>query len=724
MKQGWSSKDCPLKVFAMSNVAPLSKVKALELAEADIVICSYRLLFSEIYLKRRKEIGNGWAGFMSLMDSTKKLRDGKGEVTAGRKTDSMAKNFQELSFPVLEMFYWNRIVYDEFHELESFDSLQQNSLQHMRSHYRWGLTGTPPIDCNAGVIFMSSLFRIDLPGWLEDPRLSGGSCQALTTWEIDRQLTEMAGRFLDTYVRQNTAELPHIRLEEQVVIVQHSAAERALYLGQAHEAPDFADPGAFASQANITALERVLKLCSHFQVGGADVMSNAQDECERIGAQKERRVASARNQVIRVCRAMFLLERKLEEAQKSHRGKEVAEAETWREALTTEEEKMKLVDSGQEVVLELQKHRALALVQNLVQHLDHLDAHRPKDEGLAVLLGPQDPKLGFRSAWQGLVSAPMSVRDCARLLAGQALEQAQNLRELREAATSEGFFRRTVSALAEGSADARSCSVCLGDGFGLDKLAITPCAHSFCMDCLRSIVENFKSCSICRHPLSLRDVRPLCQELQVETPAAEASGGSSSSSSAPAKKEQEPDMSSHGKYGTKLAVVVQKLLKLRQEDSTAKVILFVQFDDLKRKVASALAEFGVPCATLQGGVGQRANIIRDWQYNASSQTFVLLLSLAQSASGTNLTAASHVVFLHPMLAPTAERAVGYELQAIGRARRHGQLRDAVHVWRFVTAGTVEQTITERHQSTLWQQEQARRQAPPPVVPAVAPKQLS
>merc|ERR1712125_256900 len=88
-------------------------------------------------------------------------------------------------------------------------------------------------------------------------------------------------------------------------------------------------------------------------------------------------------------------------------------------------------------------------------------------------------------------------------------------------------------------------------------------------------------------------------------------------------------------------------------------------------------------------------------------TFVLLLSLAQSASGTNLTAASHVVFLHPMLAATAERAIAHELQAIGRARRHGQQRDVVHVWRFVTSGTIEQCITERHQSALWERERAR-----------------
>lgn len=85
MKAGWSPATFPLKVFAMSNVAPLGKAKARgkdfkdkirmrrnyvfpayfcwfsfasqasEVASADVVICSYRLLYSQIYLNRRKE---------------------------------------------------------------------------------------------------------------------------------------------------------------------------------------------------------------------------------------------------------------------------------------------------------------------------------------------------------------------------------------------------------------------------------------------------------------------------------------------------------------------------------------------------------------------------------------------------------------------------------------------------------------------------------------------
>ena len=82
----------------------------------------------------------------------------------------------------MEMFYWRRVVFDEFHELESFESAQQNSLQFLRSHFRWGLTGTPPVDNNAGAIFMSSLFRVDLPGFLMD---GPGYNVDLSCWEAE-----------------------------------------------------------------------------------------------------------------------------------------------------------------------------------------------------------------------------------------------------------------------------------------------------------------------------------------------------------------------------------------------------------------------------------------------------------------------------------------------------------------------------------------------------------
>jgi len=710
MKGGWSPQSCPMKIFAMSNVTPLKNVKAEEIAEADIVICSYRLLFSKIYVQRREELGGG-RNLAALAEKVHDLIRSRAEMpSGGKKGGAMVDDWKDLKFPVLEMFYWKRVVFDEFHELESFDSLQQNSLQFMRAHFRWGLTGTPPIDSNAGGIFMSSLFRIDLPGYLKDDgSRSGLSGPNLEPWESDRLLTETVGHFLDAYARQNTAELPHIRLEEHVVVVSHTAEERALYLGQAHDAPDFSSGTAFDNEEGVKALEKLLKLCSHFQAGGGETTGNAKEECVRLIDAKERRLVRARNQLCRCCRVMALLQQKMAKLKKP----QADQAKKWSKELDKAKEQVAAEsESGKVACKELTDEVAIVAKEDHALLLDKLAGHRPKDQELLNALGPDNQDRGSFEQWVAFSASTVEVATLQHYFMGQANEQAQNLRELHEASASLDFFRRTVRALAGGSAEERSCTVCLEDNLPLEKLSITPCAHAFCVDCLKATIAKFNACSICRRQLTAKDVRPLAAELEAPATASEGASSSSSSSSATPNGTTLAE-SATGKrfdmYGTKLAVVVQKLLELRKEDPGAKVILFVQFDDLKRKVFSAMAEFGIPCAMLQGGVGQRASIIRDWQHNPTSQTFVLLLSLNHAASGTNLTAASHVVFLHPMLASTAEKAVGYELQAIGRARRHGQLRSVVHVWRFVTAGTLEQVITEQHQGALWQCEQVRQQ---------------
>jgi len=724
MKNGFSPKSWPWKVFAMSKVTPLTRVTAAELAEADVVLCSYRLLFSPIYQDRRKEIvfssrNPRSPDLASLAARTREFMSGREAMSSGRKGEKMVATWQELEFPVLEMFYWRRVVFDEFHELESFESLQQNSLQHIRASYRWGLTGTPPVDCCAGVIFMASLFRIDLPGQLELEGAASKICNSypnLHPWESDRLLAEVAGRFLDHFVRQNTAELPEIRLEEHVEVVQHNAAERALYLGQAHDAPGLDSQDAFTNDAHVQALERLLKLCSHFQAAGEN-MKSAKEECNRIGEQKERRAVKAENQLLRCAIVIAILEEKYREVVDPWAN------DTWsRELVKVEKQLRSEGDAGKRSADALTRATQEALQ---IATLDpaswpgNLEAHRPRNSQLQDKLGTAlvDSRRGYAEQWRSFFEQRLQKQELHQLLVGQVQEQAANLKELHAANGSLEFFLRTVTTLAnDSSPETRSCSVCLEEGLPLTRLALTPCAHAFCVSCLRMTIEKYNSCSMCRQPLSLKDVQPLEAELRPGlhkgTPQKPSSPSSSSSAvpfpAAVSDASGEGDMTRFSKYGTKLAAVVLKLQELRASDPQAKVILFVQFEDLKRKVASALNEFGVPTMQLQGSVAQRSGVVRDWQHNPTSASFVLLLSLAQSASGTNLTAASHVVFLHPMLAPTAERAVSFELQAIGRARRYGQRRDVVHVWRFVTAGTLEQAITERHQSALWAKEAGRR----------------
>ena len=106
-------------------------------------------------------------------------------------------------------------------------------------------------------------------------------------------------RWKDTHRRKKTErtgpDLPHIRLEEQIVRVQHTSAERAIYLAQAHDAPSLDSSDAFSDQSKLNALRALLSLCAHFQATGAGSSTTARAECGRIGEQKEQRVAKAQS---------------------------------------------------------------------------------------------------------------------------------------------------------------------------------------------------------------------------------------------------------------------------------------------------------------------------------------------------------------------------------------------------------------------------------------------
>eukprot|EP00913_Durusdinium_trenchii_P019111 g17960.t1 len=154
----------------------------------------------------------------------------------------------------------------------------------------------------------------------------------------------------------------------------------------------------------------------------------------------------------------------------------------------------------------------------------------------------------------------------------------------------------------------------------------------------------------------------------------------------------EHEGSQFAKYGSKIEMLVKHVQRIQCEDATSKLICFVQWEDLKRKISNALKEFNVPHVTLHGGPFTRQTVLRRFQYDYEGPR-MLLLSLEESASGTNLTAANHVLIVHPMQAESKEEAVAFEMQAVGRVRRPGQQKK-IYIWRFVTCDTIEQTITE------------------------------
>lgn len=135
-------------------------------------------------------------------------------------------------------------------------------------------------------------------------------------------------------------------------------------------------------------------------------------------------------------------------------------------------------------------------------------------------------------------------------------------------------------------------------------------------------------------------------------------------------------------YGAKLTAIVKNVKSIVKDGD--RVILFVQFQDLKDIVAEALESNGVKTLQVKGTVNQQIKALSILQKEIPDKKDprVLLLTMDdESSAGVNLTTCNHAIFVHPLLADTQQQYEAYETQAIGRIRRYGQTK-TVHIWRY------------------------------------------
>jgi len=136
---------------------------------------------------------------------------------------------------------------------------------------------------------------------------------------------------------------------------------------------------------------------------------------------------------------------------------------------------------------------------------------------------------------------------------------------------------------------------------------------------------------------------------------------------------------------------IERLLDVLEELVAGghKVLVFSQFTSFLALVQEALGKAGTPYLYLDGQTPEKKRRERvDAFQNGACDVF--LLSLKAGGTGINLTAADYVVHLDPWWNPAVED------QASDRAHRLGQKRP-VTIYRFVTAGSVEEKIIAMHQ---------------------------
>jgi len=675
----------PLSIITVSSKKDWLKINGRDVMNADVILAPYSLQDENFYYESLRAVcghkGMTSAKFKHLQETMMPYLQHEDTSIAERQSGDRSE-LQRLLLspgPVFQMFWFERIVMDEFHETESWSFRTRCMYEWTGASHRWGLSGTPPISNSMSIVDVAEILWYHEPTFDRKLVSMGGAPRPSGGYSRRDPSDESAQMFLDTCMRQNSSDaVEAIRIVEHIEIVEHTQAERLIYL-QACRDNGIYDVSAGYSDVSLAKREVLLRRCAHFAIGSNCASADAEVQC--LGERKEARVKDVE--------AQLHIERK--------RAELLGIWEPWADA----------VREAAKTVANADAQRFLGTLLGA-----HSSEHRPcefdikdKDaDGLPLAVSqlslkqpvPEKDIFGDRcNRFRHVIRHALAVHSrhpraksilsiqttcssqCYRLVKDPMLYVLRKLVELlNDAHQSLLFFQRQLRSLSEASE--RECSICLEDNVPLSEFCMLPCAHSFHGRCVRDCLEVNAFCPQCRAPVQIQDIRAL----QLELEPVKATGL------------PQPTLTPAWRaHGSKLNAVARVLNQIRSMPS-AKAIVFCQWADLESEIATALTDHSVPFLRLQKT--DSGETFRDFQ--RPTGPFVMLLSLQTAASGSNLTAASHVLFVHPMNADTPDTARAFEKQAIARVRRIGQQRSEIHVYRFVTKGTVEEHITTLHQT--------------------------
>lgn len=241
-----------------------------------------------------------------------------------------------------------------------------------------------------------------------------------------------------------------------------------------------------------------------------------------------------------------------------------------------------------------------------------------------------------------------------------------------------------------------------------DRVVSSCCGAGFCRSCVVEYLTGAGSantpCPSCRDPFSI-DLNQASSENAADDGTLVLSAGKSSSPEGyvqPSLKEL-----SHVPTGsilrrinlaefatsTKIEVLAQELIEMRQKRPGSKCLVFSQFvnmlDLIRWRIHSdpCLTRMGLGVKILHGGMDVKSRDAALKAFREDTSVRVLLMSLKAGGVALNLTVASEVYLVDNWWNPAAE------MQAIDRTHRLGQYRP-IRAVRFIAEGTVEERVLQ------------------------------
>ncbi len=212
-----------------------------------------------------------------------------------------------------------------------------------------------------------------------------------------------------------------------------------------------------------------------------------------------------------------------------------------------------------------------------------------------------------------------------------------------------------------------NCIICYDN---MNDPMLTPCGHIFCDHCITLCINNKPECPLCKTNVTYDKLvkinKPNIPQIITTNPLIM-------------------------KYGTKLGKLIQMVRELLAQDS--RIIIFSQWDEMLLLIRKSMSENEIDCSFISGNVYCRNKAITKFKLGGKDNS-VILLSLQNSASGINLTEATHIFFVEP-IDDTKENINAIESQAIGRAVRTGQ-KQVTQIIRILCKNTIEEDIYNKY----------------------------
>ncbi|WVQ80273.1 hypothetical protein IAT38_002378 [Cryptococcus sp. DSM 104549] len=605
--------------------------------------------------------------------------------TASLSSAAVRKDKDHLSSPVLHMFRFRRVIADEFTYLEKRGLA---ALLRLTSCYKWVLSGTPPVNDFSSIRSITAFMGIHL-GITDDgegdSQAQKARAKELTeaekfhafrevhsqAWHQHRD--DLAQKFLNGFVRQNIAEIDEIPTVEHIHRVRLPAAEIAVYLELYHHLQaldmqarkeskiknvaqsDRNDRLEEALADSKTAEEALLKRCCHFTL---DLSSkehgheSAHESCHYIAQTRHRQLDVCTVDLVKSVNQAVAVHTWIR--QKGHFGKGSKDRQHFLEWV------IDMCDPTQ-------KHGDPLVASKLMEVLKEMCGL----EGGVIPCEPVDRQLPAINKGDTVEDVKWQLREQSHLLRKLQKEYVSRYRSLR-------FFEmvRKIQQGAGEGADAieSACVHSPSTHPHIEMAVLSCCGHVSCYDCM---VEAAKAQQCVSGP----DCDAPVRETNIVRGRMLGIEGQLSS----------------GRFGAKLERLVALIRSIPAQE---RILVFVQWDDLMRKVSEALSQANVSHAMLSGAVKARSNTLDKFQASGPDAPRVLLLDISRSnAAGSNLTNANHAIFLGPLLMSNLFNYRAAETQAIGRIRRYGQQK-LVHIHRLLAPDTIDMTIFKGRREEL------------------------